>query len=117
VYSRLHQIPLLITYRSIEHVTTVNAEGERIEDPDGEHITFGYKNASMVVANTHVTTHAYHHGKPDYLFRMATFDNEKRDDIRRHKKQGRVCWPDEATPTYLGEFTFRDGVLVDQVVP
>jgi hypothetical protein len=52
---------------------------------------------------------------------MATFDNEKRDDTPRRKKKkedpARFCWPDEALLTYLGEFTFRDGVLVDQVVP
>lgn len=107
-------------YRSINHDTTVNTVGEHVLDPDGEHLTFNYKNASMVVTNTHVTTHAYHYGSPKFHLRKATFDNEKRDDTPRKtnkKKKGSVCWPDEAMLEYLGEFIFQDGVLVDQDVP
>lgn len=103
---------IIYQYRSVNHDTTRNAQGQHVPDPDGEHITFAYKNERMVRANTHVTSHAYHYGKPDYIYKAATFDYEKRDDIPRRDRG--PCWPeDDQELDYLGNFPFRDGILLD----
>jgi hypothetical protein len=112
------KMPLLIKYRGTNHTTTTNEFGKYVPDPDVEHLTVAYKNQRMGGANTHAAYHAYHHEKPEYLFRKATFDIEKRDDTPRGRKKKGVCWPhdDEVKLIYLGEYTFKDGVLLDPEV-
>jgi hypothetical protein len=52
-----------------------------------------YKGEEQVLAETHITCHAYTSGQYDYTLTLATFDPEKPDSTFKGRK-GKVVWPD-----------------------
>jgi hypothetical protein len=73
------------------NTTTVN--DRHVQDPDGWHVTFCYKDNTQVASEKHTACHGYIPAKIDYMLVKATNTGEKPDATLKGIKVVKEVWP------------------------